>query len=63
MYYYIVHDSSAPYKEFLPDLLTRGLIKGLSPNQAIFSTFSVEMHNYMVLSDSKAREEYFKSMF
>ena len=46
---FIVHDGSAPYKVLLKNifkfshLLIRGLNKGLSPNQAILSTFLVEM--------------------
>ena len=50
MYRFIMHDSSAPWEEFLKDIfefshmLISGLIKGLSPNWAVFSTFSVEMH-------------------
>ena len=41
-------DSSAPWEEFqkefrLSHLLIRGLIKGLSPDKANFSTFPVEM--------------------
>ena len=54
MYHYIVHDSSTPWVEFsesifkFSHLLIRGLIKGLSPNYAIFSTFSLEIYNCIV---------------
>ena len=54
MYRYIVHDSSTPCKKSwkgifeLLHLLIRGLIKGLSPNWPIFSTFLVEMHYEIV---------------
>ena len=63
-----MHDSSKVWEEYLksifefPHLLIRGLIKGLSPNQAIYNTFSVEIHYLIVHSDSKQREEYFKSI-
>ena len=58
MYHYIVHDTSKSQKKFLKSvfrflhLLIRGLINQLSPDQAIFYTFSTEMHYYIVHSDS-----------
>ena len=62
---YILNDSSTACKELLKSinkfslLLINGLIKGLSPNYGIFSTFLVEVHYYIVHSDSKLQEEYF----
>ena len=50
MYRYIVHDSILLWEELLksiikfPHLLIREIMKELSLNQAIFSTFSVEIH-------------------
>ena len=50
MYYYVVHNGSAPWWKFLENiskfqqLLIRGLIKDLSPGQAIFSTSLLEVH-------------------
>ena len=44
-------------------MLISGSIKGLSPNQAISNTFSVEMHYYIVHSDRKEWGEYFRSIF
>ena len=49
-----MHSSSTPYDKFLESifkfshLLIRGLIKGLSPNYAIFSTFSTDIYHYVV---------------
>ena len=46
-----MHESSTPWEEFqkaFSNLLIRGLIKGLSPNYAIFITFSVAMYHYIV---------------
>ena len=40
----------------------RELIKGLSP-KAIFSTSSIELHYYIVHSDSKLQEELFEGIF
>ena len=45
MYYHIVHNGSIPWVKFLESffklsyLLIRGLMKGLSPNFPIFSSF------------------------
>ena len=44
-------------------LLLRELIKRLSPNEAISSTFSVDMHYYIVCSDSKPQKEFFRIIF
>ena len=47
-----MHDSSTIWDEFLrgifkfSHLLIRGLIKGLSPNYAIFSSFATEMYHF-----------------
>ena len=41
---------------FTPTVI-REIIKGLSPNQAIYSTFSGEIHHLSVQSDSK--QQYF----
>ena len=58
MHQYIVYNDSTPWIEFyesirFSDLLDRGLIEGLSPNQAIFSTFSIEIQYYILHNDSK----------
>ena len=37
-------------------------MKGLSPNQAIFSTFSLKVHYHINNSDSKLQEEFFESL-
>ena len=69
MYGYIVHNSSIVWEKFSKSifefsrLLIRRLIKGLSPNYAIYSTFSAEIHYLIVHGDSKQLKEYFESIF
>ena len=59
MYQCVAHNDSVPLGNVLESifkfshLLIRGFIKGSSPNQAIFSTFAIELHYYIVHSDSK----------
>ena len=54
MYPHVVFNGSASWKKFLESILKfshliiRGLIKGLSPNNAIFSRSSIEMYHYVV---------------
>ena len=43
-------------------LLIRGLIKGLSINQAIYSTLSRKIHNYIVHDSSAPWVEFSKSI-
>ena len=63
----IVNNGRKPWEEFFEinssHLLIRGLIKGLSPNKAIFNTFSIEIHHCIVYNDSKPSKEFFKSSF
>ena len=69
MYRYIVHDSSTPCEEFLESicgfshLLIRGLIKGLSTNEGIYSTFAMKMYRYIVHDSSNPWEKLLKSIF
>ena len=69
MYNYNAHDSSMPCEGYFESifrfshLLITGLDKGLTLNEAIFSTFSVEMHCYIVSDSSMSCEEYFESIF
>ena len=57
MYHYTVHNDRTPKDTFLKSLsksshlLIRGLIKGLSPSKAIFSSFTIEMYHYTVHND------------
>ena len=44
-------------------LLIKGLVKGLGPNQATFSTSSIEVYYYIVHSVCKLEEEFFESIF
>ena len=44
-------------------LLIRGLIKALSPNYAIFSTFTIAMYHFNVHDSSTSWEEFSKSIF
>ena len=44
------------FLQFQHPLIT-GLIKGLSPNYAIYSTFTIEMYHYIVHNGSRAREK------
>ena len=44
-------------------LLVRGPIKGLSPNEAIFDTFFIEMHHYVIQNGSAPGEKFLESIF
>ena len=54
MYYHIVHNDSKPWVKFLESffkfsyLLIRGLMKGSSPNLAIVSSSSTEIHLFVM---------------
>ena len=58
MYHHNVHNDSAQLVKHLDiilkfrHMLIRGLLKRLSPNYAIFSTFLIEMYNYIVHNGS-----------
>ena len=61
-------NGSTPYYRLLDrifklsHLLIRGLIKGLSPNKAIFSTF-IEMYHYLVYNGSWPCKNFIESAF
>ena len=58
MYHYIVDNGSAAWGKVSESIgefshqLIKGLIKGLSPNWAIYSTFSIEMCHSIVHTSS-----------
>ena len=64
-----MHSSSTPYDNFLESifkfsqLLIRGLIKGVSPDLAIFSSSSSEMHHFVMHCGSKASREFLYKPF
>ena len=63
MYYHIVHYGSIPWVKMLESffklsyLLIRGLMKGLSPNFPIFSSFT-EMHLFVMHYGMKVLENF-----
>ena len=68
MYGYIVLDSSTSWEEFLesifkfPHLLIRGLVKGLSTNEAIYSATSIRMYCNILRTSRTPWDEFVKSI-
>ena len=66
MHYYIVHNNSNGWEEYLKGIFSpidKGSINGLTTNQAIYSTSFLEMYHYIMHDSSISYEEYLESFF